>query len=66
NGVDGFLSEVDTEEQLAGEMRRLLGDPGRLAEAGDRARAAMVDRFSISKMVENYARLYREIAGQDG
>lgn len=63
NGVDGFLSPVDTVEQLTGEMRRLLSDPAVLAGAGVKAREKMAREYSITRMVENYAKLYREVAG---
>lgn len=62
NEQDGFLSPVDTTEQLAGEMRRLLGDPAKLAAAGRQARETMLRDYSIARMVENYAQLYREVA----
>jgi glycosyltransferase involved in cell wall biosynthesis len=63
NEVDGFLSAIDTEEQLAGEMRRLLASPETLAGAGLKAREKMKREYSIARMVENYAALYREVSG---
>jgi len=60
--VDGFLTELDTADDLARELERLLSDPEKIAEAGRRARETVVNRLSIDSMVENYARLYRAVA----
>ena len=62
NEVDGFLTNLDTVDDLVREMKRLLSDPEKIAEAGRRARKTAVERLSIDVMVGNYAKLYRQVA----
>lgn len=62
HGADGYVAAVDSEESLAAELRRVLADPAGLARAGTAARAKMVARFSIDRMVADYAQLYRQVA----
>jgi glycosyltransferase involved in cell wall biosynthesis len=62
--VDGFLAELDSPDDLVKHLRRLLGDPDKLLEAGRQARQTAVSRLSIGAMVDHYAELYREVAGR--
>ena len=64
SGSDGFLAALDSQALLAGELHRALSDPGALAAVGERARSRVMRDFSMAAMVGNYARLYREVAGQ--
>jgi glycosyltransferase involved in cell wall biosynthesis len=40
---------------------RILADPQLAKDLGNAARKRMQEEFSVDKMVEGYARLYREV-----
>lgn len=63
SGENGWLADLETAEELAAELRRLLAAPEKLAAAGRRARETVHRDFSLDRMAAGYARLYREIAG---
>lgn len=63
SGENGYLAEMDTPEQLIGQLRQVLGEPEKLAEAGRECRRRAVEKHSIPRMIENYAALYRQVAG---
>ncbi|NBR86016.1 MAG: glycosyltransferase [Verrucomicrobia bacterium] len=63
SGSDGFLATLDSVELLAAELHRVLSNQTELAAVGQRARARVMQDFSMSAMVRNYARIYREVAG---
>jgi glycosyltransferase involved in cell wall biosynthesis len=46
---------------LAAPILQYLADPARRLEAGTRARAAVVDRFSLDRLVHDIKALYREL-----
>lgn len=58
-GVTGFLETINSDSELANHLMALLSDKGRLISVGRAAREAALERFSLDKMVENYAGLYR-------
>ena len=58
----GFVASLETVQQLEDELIRILDNPEQLAHMGAAARANVMQRFSMTKMVENYANLYRELA----
>ena len=60
---DGFLAPLDSPELLAAEMNRLLAAPKLCKRAGLQARETILKRYSINRMVEDYAVLYRRVAG---
>ncbi len=60
---DGFLSALDTPDQLAAEMQRLASDPELCRRTGAAARRTILERYSIDRMVNDYAALYRRVAG---
>jgi glycosyltransferase involved in cell wall biosynthesis len=61
NGRTGLVVPKGMPEALAEEMLRLLRDPDHAAELGAAARAEAQRRFSVERMVADYARLYQEI-----
>ncbi|MGB0578599.1 MAG: glycosyltransferase family 4 protein [Limisphaerales bacterium] len=63
SGVNGYLAEMDTPEQLIDQLRKVLGQPDQLAEVGRECRRRAEAKHSIPKMIENYAELYRRVAG---
>jgi glycosyltransferase involved in cell wall biosynthesis len=62
SGVDGFVAGLETPELLAAQLKAILAFPERLARVGERARATVMNRFSLTRMVRDYAGLYREAA----
>lgn len=60
---DGFLAALDSPEVLAAEMNRLVASPERCRKVGIRARETILERYSIERMVDDYAALYRRVAG---
>ncbi len=63
SGSDGFLAALDSTQVLAEELDRILADQTVLTATASRARSRVVKDFSLDAMVNNYARLYREVAG---
>jgi glycosyltransferase involved in cell wall biosynthesis len=59
NGVDGCISNIQTAEQLASEMKQMLGEPERLKVLGANARQKVLNEFSMRAMIDGYERLYR-------
>ena len=62
NGVNGFIEDLSTEEKLCKNMRRCIELGPQLQGYGSRARSSIVRHFSLSRMVETYARLYLAIS----
>lgn len=62
HGEDGLISSLDSVEELATQLEQALSAPARLVAMGQKAREKVAEKFSLTAMVENYARLYRELA----
>jgi glycosyltransferase involved in cell wall biosynthesis len=58
SGVNGWHVPPGEMEPLAAVLATLIGDPRVGRDAGARARAAIVDRFSIQRVASAYAELY--------
>jgi glycosyltransferase involved in cell wall biosynthesis len=63
SGKDGILANLKTAKNLESEIFAALSNTGRLKQIGASARQTILDRFSIATMVNNYADLYRRVAG---
>ena len=63
-GDAGIVVPPRDPEGLARGMVSLLLDPARRDDLAARARARVVDRFSIAQQLANYAELYRELHAQ--
>ena len=48
-------------DALAAQVVRYLGDPGRRRQSGTLARAAVLDRFSLDRLVHDVRALYRDL-----
>jgi glycosyltransferase involved in cell wall biosynthesis len=59
DGVDGFLAR--SEERFGQMLAGLLSSPSRLADAGARAREAVIDRHQWSDHIDRYEGLFDEI-----
>jgi glycosyltransferase involved in cell wall biosynthesis len=64
DGEDGRVADLSSVGKLQAELEKLLADPVRLAKMGQAARENVASRFSLKLMIQNYASLYRELAGQ--
>jgi glycosyltransferase involved in cell wall biosynthesis len=64
DGLDGVVADLGTERKLAGAIKELLIDGGRLREYGRRAREKVLARFSLQGMAEAYEEIYRELASR--
>jgi glycosyltransferase involved in cell wall biosynthesis len=57
NGVTGICTEPD-EDKLLMALETLVSNPKLRVSMGENARKDMSQRYSISKMIESYQRLY--------
>lgn len=62
--VTGFLVPVGDRGEYARRMNVLLNDPVRARSMGAAGCVRMRDEFSVAKMIERYATLYRELIGR--
>jgi glycosyltransferase involved in cell wall biosynthesis len=60
-GETGFLIDVGNRAALAKNTERLLNDPELSARLGGAARNRVGEEFSVAKMIERHAALYREL-----
>jgi glycosyltransferase involved in cell wall biosynthesis len=66
DGEDGCVADLSGAVQVERALEILLADRARLAKMGHAARENVANRFSFGQMIQNYASLYREVAGQPG
>lgn len=59
--VHGLHVPVRDASAAADALVRLAGDPGLRARLGEAARRRIADEYSITRMVSQYVRLYREV-----
>ncbi len=59
----GHLVSVGDRAGLARRTNQLLDDPGQAGKFGAAGRKHVAERFSVDKMVEQHAKLYRELLG---
>jgi glycosyltransferase involved in cell wall biosynthesis len=64
DGVDGYLREMDSDSDLAAELIRILENRVGVEEIGRNARKTAKENFSLEKMVNGYADLYRDVAAR--
>jgi glycosyltransferase involved in cell wall biosynthesis len=62
DGVSGFLVPLGDRATLAARTRKLLDEPELATRMGEAGRTRVNERFTIHRMVEQYARLYEYLA----
>lgn len=65
HGVDGYLVNVGDGAAFAQYAAKLFADPELARRMGEAAREKMRREYSVARMVERYAELYRELMGQE-
>jgi glycosyltransferase involved in cell wall biosynthesis len=61
DGVDGHLVEVGDTSTLGERLAELARDPARREEMGKEGRARVVERYAVSRLVDDIDALYREL-----
>ena len=64
DGVTGVLVPPNDPGKLADAILRLAGNRREAAKMADRARARVRERYTARRMVDDYAQLYRRLAGR--
>ena len=64
NGCDGVIADLATSQKIATEVDKVITRSQELPLMGQRARESVVQNFSLTKMMENYQRLYEIVAGR--
>jgi len=59
--VDGFLVEAGDIEALAERLERLARDPELRRTMGEAGRARVVQRYAVSRLIDDIDRLYRAL-----
>ena len=62
DGATGYLVPVGDRAALAAQARALIDDPATAARLGEAGRDRAAERFSAAKMIEQFARVYAELA----
>jgi glycosyltransferase involved in cell wall biosynthesis len=63
DGATGVLAQLGDPAALATRARALLNDPVALARLGEAGRLRAAERFSQSRLIEQFARVYAELGG---
>lgn len=59
DGQNGYLSQLNTAQDLAAALRIALSSPEELRRRGAAARSTVLQRYSMEAMAESYSDLYR-------
>jgi glycosyltransferase involved in cell wall biosynthesis len=66
DGLDGFLVAPGDVDAAAGKLATLAGDPALRARLGDAGRARVLERYSVTRLVDDVDRLYRSLLAAKG
>ena len=66
DGESALLVEPEDEEAIAAALLRLIGDRALARRLGSNARGAAASRFSTERMVDEWLRIYRDVAREKG
>jgi glycosyltransferase involved in cell wall biosynthesis len=64
NGKDSVIADLESVENLRSQLEKVLANRAHLVEMGIAARQTVLERFSMNRMVENYASVYRELVNR--
>ena len=64
DGVNGFLIEPGSAQELAAALRRFASEPGLLEEMSENARTSMENRFTIETEVDDFVDVLTSAASQ--
>lgn len=66
HGKDGVITDLTTSAVIIEAIISALGNPDVLIEMGVNARAAILERFSLSKMLDTYREMYASLSLRTG
>ena len=66
DGIDGYLVEAGDSEGAAERLEQLAGDPALRGQLGASGRARVLERYSVSRLVDDVDRLYRSLLAKKG
>jgi glycosyltransferase involved in cell wall biosynthesis len=66
DGLDGFLVEPGDVDAAAGRLATLAGDPALRTRLGESGRARVLERYSVTRLVDDVDRLYRSLLAAKG
>jgi glycosyltransferase involved in cell wall biosynthesis len=66
DGLDGFLVEPGDVDAAAARLATLAGDPALRARLGETGRARVLERYSVTRLVDDVDRLYRSLLAAKG
>jgi glycosyltransferase involved in cell wall biosynthesis len=61
DGVDGYLVPVGDAATLGARLAELASDPAKREAMGREGRSRVVERYAVSRLVDDVDRLYREL-----
>jgi glycosyltransferase involved in cell wall biosynthesis len=61
DGVDGYLVDVGDAETLGARLAELAQDPAKRDEMGREGRKRVLERYAVSRLVDDIDHLYREL-----
>ena len=65
DGVDGFLTEVGDVDAMARRLAELAADPEQRAAMGAAGRERVLDRYAVTRLVDDIDRLYRALLASE-
>jgi glycosyltransferase involved in cell wall biosynthesis len=66
DGLDGFLVEPGDVDAAASRLATLAGDPALRTRLGESGRARVLERYSVTRLVDDVDRLYRSLLAAKG
>jgi polysaccharide biosynthesis protein VpsI len=66
DGLDGYLVSVGDVEGAAGKLALLANDDALRKQLGESGRARVLERYAVSRLVDDVDRLYRSLLESNG
>jgi len=61
DGVDGYLVDVGDADAMASRLAEIAGDPELAARLGASGRSRVIERYAVTRLVDDVDRLYRSL-----